>query len=86
MYKISFKPSFIRQDNGLNKESINLLKEKIRLLHHRERHRSLKVHKLHGRFSNYYSFSLNYKMRVVFTFQYDNEIILYYVGDHDIYK
>jgi len=86
MYKVSFKLSFIRQAKSLDDESIRLLKQKIRLLQHREHHRSLKVHKLHGKFSGYYSFSLNYKMRVVFTFQHDNEVVLCYTGDHDIYK
>ena len=86
MYKISLKPSFVRQARGLDEELIDLLKNKIKLLQNREHHRLLKVHKLHGKFSNYYSFSLSYKMRVVFTFQSKDELVLYYVGDHDIYK
>ena len=86
MYQISVKPSFVRQVKHLDEESAGLLKKKIRLLQNREHHQALKVHKLHGKFSNYYSFSLSYKMRVVFTFQSKDEIVLYYVGDHDIYK
>ena len=86
MYKISLKPSFVRQARNLDGELVSLLKKKIRLLRGREHHQSLKVHKLHGEFSDYYSFSLNYKMRVVFTLQSKDEIVLYYVGDHDVYK
>ena len=86
MYKISLKPSFVRQAGGFNSDLIDLLKSKIRFLQNREHHRSLKVHKLHGKFSDYYSFSLSYKMRVIFKFQSKDELVLYYVGDHDIYK
>lgn len=86
MYRISLKPSFVRQAKGLDRELAGLLKKKIRLLQKREHHQLLKVHKLHGKFSNYYSFSLNYTMRVIFSFQSKDEIVLYYVGNHDIYK
>ena len=86
MYRILFKTSFVKQAQGLDDDQYRLLKKKLELLKHERNHHALKVHKLHGEFFDCYSFSLNYKMRVIFTFQADNLIVLIAVGDHSIYR
>ncbi len=57
--KISFKPTFIRQFNGLvlglQQEAI----EKIELFKEKRNHNQHKVHKLRGRLRGRYSFSVN---------------------------
>ena len=86
MLTVSFKASFIRKinrlDSALREEAI----EKIDLLKDTRNHRLLKVHKLHGPLAEAYSFSVNYKTRIVFQYVSKNEIALLSIGDHDIYN
>lgn len=49
-------------------------------------HSSLKTHKLKGSLRNFYSFSVDYKYRIVFTFENENEVTFIDIGDHSIYK
>ena len=86
MYQISFKPSFIKQIKSLDEKSRQEVLKKIELLKHKSNRRVLKVHKLHGRLSSYFSFSINYRIRAVFQFESQNEIALLDIGDHGIYK
>lgn len=61
--------------------------EKIELFRDPKNHVNLKVHKLKGRLNEGYSFSVNYKTRIVFT--YTNKkpkgVELHAIGDHDVY-
>lgn len=86
MYQISFKPSFIKEIKSLDEGSRQEVLKKIELLKHKSNHQALKVHKLHGKLSSYLSFSINYRIRVVFQFESKNEIALLEIGDHNIYK
>lgn len=84
--KIVYIPVFMRQlaklDSGLQEEAL----ERIEELKEEKNHRKLKVHKLHGRLSNRYSFSVNYKTRIVFTYISKQEIALLAIGDHVVYE
>ena len=84
--KISYKATFIRQYNKLDQDLQSEVIEKIELFKDKNNHILLKVHKLHGRFKENYSFYVNYKIRIVFIWESDEEIILLAIGDHDIYK
>ena len=86
MYRILFKPSFIRQAKRLNKDQFQLLKRKVELLKNRNNHQALKVHKLHGRLAKFHSFSLDYSLRIIFKFESENLISFTEIGSHDIYK
>lgn len=86
MYRISFKPSFLRQIKHLDEKVLSGVLRKIELLKEKDNHQYLKVHKLHGILSNCYSFSINYSIRVIFRFEFKKEIVLLYIGNHDIYK
>lgn len=88
MIEILFKPSFIKQMNKLEKELAEEVIEKIELLKNPVNHVQLKVHKLHGRLSSFFSFSVNYKVRVVFeyTSKDKKQVVLLVVDDHDLYK
>ncbi|OGG65073.1 hypothetical protein A3J11_02730 [Candidatus Kaiserbacteria bacterium RIFCSPLOWO2_02_FULL_55_12] len=85
MLSVSFKPSFIRKlnriDDSLREETI----EKIGLLKDIRNHRLLKVHKLHGPLAGLFSFSINFKTRIVFEYVSKTEVALLSIGDHDIY-
>jgi plasmid maintenance system killer protein len=60
--------------------------EKIDLFKHAKNHRTLKVHKLKGKLSGRYAFSVNYRIRVVFSYSGKNTAIFLALGDHDLYK
>ena len=86
MIQVYFKPTFVKQMNKLEKELVREVFEKIELFKDEKNHQLLKVHKLHGRLSGRYSFSVNYRYRIVFGYESKNEVVLLDVGDHDIYK
>ena len=45
----------------------------------------LRTHKLGGRFKKYWSFSIDYKNRIIFEFDERDVIRFHAVGDHSIY-
>ena len=86
MFEIVISKQFARQfrklDNHLKEEVL----EKLELLKDPVNHQLLKVHKLHGRLEEKYSFSVNYKIRVIFSYPIPTEIFLLLVGSHDVYQ
>ncbi len=86
MIAIEYAPAFLRQ---LKKSPLGLqeeAQEKIALFKSRSNHRQLKVHKLKGELAGKWSFSVNYRDRIVFKWLSDNEAGFLAIGDHDIYK
>lgn len=86
MFEVLFKPSFIRALSTLHENARDEAIEKIDLLKDRKNHRQLRVHKLHGRLSGCFSFSVNYRTRIVFAYESKTEIVLLAIGDHSIYN
>jgi len=46
----------------------------------------LKTHPLIGKLKGFYSYSIDYHYRVIFSFELETEIWFQYIGTHDIYK
>lgn len=46
----------------------------------------LKTHKLRGRFAGFWSFSISYSHRIVFTFESADVVVFHDVGDHRVYR
>lgn len=84
--KVGYGSEFLRIYNKLEAELKKEVQEKISLFRDRKNHKFLKVHKLHGRLRERYSFSVNYKFRIVFKYLDKKTAVLLTVGDHDIYK
>jgi len=84
--KVSYKPTFIRRFDKFELALQEEILEKIELLKDPQNHKALKVHKLKGRLYNRYTFSVNYKMRIIFNYESKQEIVLLSAGDHDMYK
>jgi mRNA-degrading endonuclease YafQ of YafQ-DinJ toxin-antitoxin module len=82
VYSATFARMFKRLENGLQDEAI----EKIALFKDIKNHQAMKVHKLRGRFSDKYSFCVNYQTRIVFQYLTKTEVVFMAIGDHDIYK
>ncbi|MCK4386910.1 MAG: type II toxin-antitoxin system mRNA interferase toxin, RelE/StbE family [Candidatus Pacebacteria bacterium] len=83
---IGYSPKFVKQYKRLNFELRQEIKEKIKLLDQSVNHKYLKVHKLHGLWKKCYSFSVNYKTRIIFEYKSKETIVLLSVGDHNVYK
>ena len=86
MIQVSFKASFVKQFNKLDHVLAEEIIEKIALFKNLDNHTKLKVHKLHGKLKTIWSFSVNYKIRIVFIYESKNEVVFLAIGDHDVYK
>ena len=86
MLVILFKPTCVRQYQKLEQQLQEEILEKIGLFKNPKNHKRLKVHKLTGHLSGRYSFSVNYKIRIVFSYLSKKEVVLFALGDHDVYK
>jgi len=84
--KVVFTPAFVRQLKKLPADLQEEALESVNDFRIPKNHKRLKVHKLHGQFKKYYSFSVNYKVRIVFDYLSRSEAILMAIGDHDMYK
>lgn len=84
---VSYTPSFVRTLKSLPPELIEEALEKIELFRDPNNHDRLKVHKLGGRMKGRFSFSVNYKTRIVFAYLKTSpkEALLHTIGDHDVY-
>ena len=82
--KIGYKATFIRQFNKLEVALQEEVLGKLGLLRDVKNHKQLKVQKLNGPLSGRYSFSVNYKTRIVFSMRRE-EITLLAIGDHAVY-
>lgn len=86
MFEIVISKQFSRQFRKLDSHFKEEVLEKLELLKNPINHGSLKVNKLHGRLSDKHSFSVNYKIRVIFSYPIPAEILLLLVGSHDLYN
>ncbi len=60
-----------------------LFTEKVALFLQDPYHPQLRTHKLRGVLKDFYSFSIDYDLRVIFYFASDNEVIFENIGTHD---
>ena len=84
MIEINYTPSFMKAYDKLDKSLKSEVLEKIEMLKDRDKHKSIKVHKLHGKIKDKHSLYVNYKYRIIFKYLPNKEIALMDVGDHDI--
>jgi mRNA-degrading endonuclease YafQ of YafQ-DinJ toxin-antitoxin module len=86
MLIVSVTPQFRRMFKKLEYELQEEALEKLEQLKNPTNHLALKVHKLKGIHSKRYSFSVNHKTRVVFSYVSATEVVLMAIGSHDVYK
>ncbi len=86
MIDIIYKSTFVKQFDSLEEALQSEVLEKIKHFKDRKNHKQLKVHKLHGHMSQQWSFSVNYKFRIVFYNISKNEVVFLAIGSHDVYK
>lgn len=87
MIEVAFKPSFIDIFNALEPRLQDEVLEKIELFKEPSNHRQLRVHKLHGELSGFFSFSVNYHYRIIFAYEGKgkNKAVFIRLGDHSLY-
>ena len=83
--EIRFRTSFERDYKKLTPELKNLVEERTKLFIVNPFDSKLKTHKLNGKFADYWGFSIDFKIRVLFRFENSDIAEFYRVGDHDIY-
>ena len=86
--QLAYAPTFIRMLKALPQELQIEALEKIELFQNRKHHNMLKVHKLKGRLAGRYSFSVNFRTRIVFQFaniRGERVAHLLAIGDHNVY-
>lgn len=86
MFEIVISKQFSRLFRKLDQKLQEEVVEKLELLKDPINHQALKVHKLSGRLAGTYSFSVNYKIRVIFSYPIPTEVFLLLVGSHDLYN
>ena len=85
MITVGFTPEFFRKLKKLTPQLQESAFKKIELFRNRNNHRRLNVHKLHGKYSEFFGFSVNRKNRILFEWISDVETRLHTIGDHSIY-
>ena len=85
MVRILYKPAFVRAYKKLPTDLQDEIKEKIEIFKKNPNASNLKVHKLKGRLKDFWSFSVNYRYRIIFIKERENYVLLV-VGDHDVYR
>ena len=85
MLEINYKATFVRSFDEMEISLQEEILEKIELFRDKNNHNKLKVHKLHGALKDCYSFSVNYKIRIVFQYLSKKEVAILAVGDHEVY-
>ena len=86
MYKIIFTDSYVKRAARFVKKHPDLLrqyKKTLQLLEINPSHPSLRLHKLEGKLSDYYSVSINMTYRITIDFIiHENQIIPISIGKH----
>lgn len=90
MIEVMYSTNFLRRLKKINKKDSELFEEileKVDSFEDGSNHKALKVHKLHGRMRAWHSFSVNYKIRVIFKYSKNkSEANLLDVDSHDVYR
>lgn len=86
MIEVNFSPSFVRCMHSLPKNLQEEVHERIDLFRQKKNHKFLKVHKLKGKMNGCYSFSVDYRTRIVFEYFDSKSVVLLVVGDHSVYE
>lgn len=87
MLDVEYAPRFLREYHTLEPRLQEEVREKVALFNDPKSHRHLKVHPLRGRMKGRWSFSVNYKYRIVFKYigKGKKHAALLSVSDHATY-
>jgi len=81
-FSSSFKRAFKRRIAG-NAEREDTFRTKIESFKNNPFEPSLKTHKLSGKLKDYWSFSVEYDLRIIFYFSDKEKVVLVDIGTHE---
>lgn len=84
--QIVYSPQFKREYERLPEDLKLKTEEKELIFRKNPFDERLKTHKLAGRIADLWSFSIDYRYRIIFEFTNEKIIIFHVIGDHSIYK
>ena len=83
---IRYTSKFERNFKNLPRNVQKKAAEKEKIFRNDSRHPTLKTHRLKGPMREFFSFSVDYRYRIVFAFEDGNEATFVDIGDHSIYR
>ena len=83
--KIFYSSQFLRKYKQLPEEIREKLKKRGKIFHKNPFDSRLKTHKLQGELHEFWSFSVDFKYRVIFKFDGKSVAKFYNIGGHSIY-
>ncbi len=84
--RIYYTPNFKRQYKKLSEKIKDLAEAQEKIFVIDPFNPKLSTHKLHGRFKDFWSFSIDAKHRIIFEFIKSDKVVFHSVGDHNIYS
>ena len=84
--KIVYTSKFEKEYRRLPDEIKGLAEEKESIFRSDPFDSSLNTHKLKGKFKDYWSWSIDYKYRIIFYIKNKEEVWFLSIGNHDIYR
>ena len=85
MLKIYYSPRFAKRFKRLPQRIKYKAFEKERLFRKDPFDAGLKTHKLHGGLSDCWSFSVDYSVRIIFSFEGESVVRFHTIGGHEAY-
>ena len=82
---IRYTSRFAREAKKVPPHLRPLVEARVELFRNNPFDPRLKTHKLTGALKGFYSFSIDYTVRVIFEFVEKNTALLHSIGDHSIY-
>ena len=86
MVNIVFSEKFVAQFESLPLKIQNVAHKKIEIFAANPKHSSLKTHKLKGPLQGYFSFSVDYDVRIVFQYKEKGTTHFLKIGSHEVYR
>jgi toxin HigB-1 len=83
---VSLAPQFSRKFKKLDPHLKEEVRDRISQFSENPEHPSLRAHPLKANLKGVFSFSINYKIRVLYQYLSEDEVVLLTVGSHDVYK
>lgn len=84
--KIYYSNKFEREYRKLSKQIKNLAEKKEKIFRQDPFDPRLKTHKLTGKLREFWSFSIDESLRIIFEFANEKTIWFHSVGTHEIYR
>jgi len=84
--EVFYSPQFVREYRQLPTEVKEKAKKKEKIFRRNPFDERLKTHKLKGKLDDFWSFSIDFRYRIIFKFQNNNTVRFYVIGDHSLYN